>query len=230
MEETIGRSQWMLLIFVLLQAAAEARMEFKIAKTWDDRPLDHESTKISFQTDGNFIVMNVTAPFFNDPPAPRGAAGQPFKNLFDYEVVEAFFLGQDDKYLEVELSPHGQHLVLLLSGRRNVIKMCLPMSYDVSIWDNHWYGIARIPKTYFPPRIRRFNAYAIHGSGERRHYEALYPVPRNRFEQPDFHRLDYFGYLSFSVIFSVGHSLSDVWHDALENYEKGLTCEASHSK
>ncbi|XP_035204741.1 uncharacterized protein LOC118179682 [Stegodyphus dumicola] len=53
-----------------------------------------------------------------------------------------------------------------------------------------------------------------------------------RFEQPDFHRLDYFGYLSFSVIFDVGHSLtlSDVWREAVENHEKGLSCKASDTK
>ena len=42
--------------------------------------------------------------------------------LFDVEVVEAFFLNDAGDYLELEFGPHGQHLMLLLSGRRNAIK------------------------------------------------------------------------------------------------------------
>ena len=39
-----------------------------------------------------------------------------------YEVVEAFFLNSEDRYLEVEFGPHGQHIALLLDGRRNAVK------------------------------------------------------------------------------------------------------------
>jgi hypothetical protein len=37
-------------------------------------------------------------------------------------VVEAFFLNQEDQYLELEFGPHGQHLMLLLQGAGNAIK------------------------------------------------------------------------------------------------------------
>jgi hypothetical protein len=40
--------------------------------------------------DPGFIKMEISAPFYNDP-APDGAPG-PFFQLWDYEVVEAFFL------------------------------------------------------------------------------------------------------------------------------------------
>ena len=39
-----------------------------------------------------------------------------------YKVVEAFFLNSEDRYLEVEFGPHGQHIALLLDGRRNAVK------------------------------------------------------------------------------------------------------------
>ncbi|EMP36382.1 UPF0462 protein C4orf33 like protein [Chelonia mydas] len=51
--------------------------------------------------------MEVSALFFNDPPAPLVEPGKPFNGLWDYEVVEAFFLSETTKrYLEVELCPH----------------------------------------------------------------------------------------------------------------------------
>ena len=49
-------------------------------------------------------------------------------------MVEAFFLNKDsEKYIELEFGPHGQHLVLLLDGRRNAIKHSLPLTYRSQI-------------------------------------------------------------------------------------------------
>ena len=47
-----------------------------------------------------------------------------------------------------------------------------------------WTGHAKIPLEYFPPNVSMMNAYAIHGSGEARQYEALYPATHD-FEGPD---------------------------------------------
>lgn len=41
--------------------------------------------------------------------------------------------------------------------------------------DGTWEGTAYIPYSYFPPLVTKFNAYAIHGEGNSRTYEALYP-------------------------------------------------------
>lgn len=41
--------------------------------------------------------------------------------LYNYEVFEIFFLNSDNHYLEVELGPYNQWLVLLLSGERQDI-------------------------------------------------------------------------------------------------------------
>ena len=54
--------------------------------------------------------------------------------LWEYEVVEAFFLaGESKKYIELEFGPHGQHLVLLLDGERKTIKHSLPLNYRYQI-------------------------------------------------------------------------------------------------
>ncbi|GBL94316.1 UPF0462 protein C4orf33 [Araneus ventricosus] len=201
------------------------QMTFSISKTWDSRPSDHDPIVIKLYPEGDFLVMEMDAPFFNNPPAPEGEAGKPFPKLWDYEVVEAFFLGADERYLEVEFSPHGQHLLLLLSGRKNAIKMCLPVDYTATINGKTWHGVAKIPKSYFPPQVNLFNAYAIHGSGDSRQYEALFPVPTGHFPHPDFHRLEYFRYIeNFEKLLPNINSLSDVWTQALENAGGELTC------
>ena len=53
---------------------------------------------------------------------------------------------------------------------------------------NTWTGEAMIPLDYFPPNVTMMNAYAIHGSGERRQYEALYPATKD-FKEPDLYVL-----------------------------------------
>lgn len=39
-----------------------------------------------------------------------------------------------------------------------------------------WQGTGYIPYTYFPSAVTKFNAFAIHGEGTNRIYEALYPA------------------------------------------------------
>lgn len=192
-------------------------MEFNIKYTWDGLPVRHEPVTVTLKSMKEGLLMEVKAPFFGDPPAPPGEPRQAFLGLWDYEVVEAFFLCDKSKqYLEVELCPHGQHLVLLLSGRKNAWKQELALECDVTRKGTRWEGRAVIPWSYFPPDVDRFNAYAIHGSGELRTYEALYPVPQSEIaagQQPDFHRLEYFKPFSFSAL--TGESWkqpeSDLW-------------------
>ena len=61
----------------------------------------------------------------------------------------------------------------------------LPLEFSVKIETNVWQGEATLPHTYFPPCVSKFNAYAIHGSKEKRMYEALYPVKQGDFSAPN---------------------------------------------
>ncbi|KAM7168096.1 UPF0462 protein C4orf33 homolog [Macrochelys suwanniensis] len=159
-------------------------MEFTIEHTWDSLPVSHEPVTVRMKSGSEGLLMEVSAPFFNDPPAPLGEPGKPFNGLWDYEVVEAFFLSETTKrYLEVELCPHGQHLLLLLSGRRRVWKQELALTFEVSRTETKWEGRAHLPWSYFPPCTDKFNAFAIHGSEAKRTYEALYPVPQHEIQK-----------------------------------------------
>ena len=61
------------------------------------------------------------------------------------------------------------------------------MDYTASIDSvtSTWKGTAKIPLGYLPRNVGKLNAYAIHGSGDNRIYEALYPVEKGKFSQPD---------------------------------------------
>ena len=86
------------------------------------------------------LGIEIEAPFFDDP-APDSDPGkqQAFLGLWDYEVVEIFFLAssknekEDEMYLELEFGPHGHHLGLLLHGRRNCLIHSFPITYKAKI-------------------------------------------------------------------------------------------------
>ncbi|XP_013880854.1 UPF0462 protein C4orf33 homolog [Austrofundulus limnaeus] len=171
-------------------------MEFAVWNTWDSNPVDHDPIRIVFSDGKVGLRMEVSGPFFNDPAAPPGEPGLSFPELWNYEVVESFFLDSTtENYLEVELCPHGQHLILLLSGVGNAFLQQLPIMFTTTNTGDTWKGEALIPWTYFPPNVNKMNSYAIHGSGEKRTYEALYSIPKEDIvegQQPNFHRLEYF--------------------------------------
>lgn len=76
--------------------------------------------------------------------------------------------------------------LLFLLGRRQAfetlffifLQQQLPMVFNATITGDRWMGEALIPWSYFPPNVNKMNSYAIHGSGEKRTYEALYPIPK----------------------------------------------------
>jgi len=202
--------------------AQTALQSFSIQKTWNDKPIDHSPVEMALSHVDDHLVIQISAPFFDDPAPENGKVGEAFYKLWDYEVVEAFFLNDKDQYLELEFGPYGQHLSLLLNGRRNAIKHSLPMDYTASIdaVSKSWTGTARIPTSYFPPDVALFNAYAIHGTGEERVYEALYEVSG---PQADFHRLEKFQKIEFKDLMpgNKGANLSAIWETSLAESDLG---------
>lgn len=178
-------------------------MKYVLETTWDNRiPDDAPQIFIGIkpkQKDG--IEVKVDAPFYDDPKLPPHLESKPGRvdGLWDYEVVEVFFLGENLKYLEVELGPKGHFLVYSLQGRRNVTEHDLMLEqYSANIYkssesgEQRWRGDAFIPFQFLPPNLTSWNAYAIHKSETDRRYMSLFPVPQGKFNAPDFHRLEYF--------------------------------------
>lgn len=168
------------------------KMEFHINNLWNGGPAPNkESVKLTLKEKRDAMVIEVEAPFYDDPKPPNGKYGEAYYQLWNYEVVEAFFLASSkEEYLELEFGPHGQHMVLLLNGTRNAVKHSLDLEYSAEIDGTVWRGVAVVPKSYFPEGFDKWNAYAIHGTEDtERIYKALYPVPGTN---PDFHRLNDF--------------------------------------
>ncbi len=176
------------------------QMSFSITKTWDNQLIPanakidfHMEFKNNNKRELKDLVIKVWAPFYNDPPIPANTSEGSMDKLWDYEVAEVFLLGSDDHYLEIELGPKGQYLLLQLHGYRNVTKYPLFIDYyKATIEDNRWTGEAHIPGIYLPPDLHKFNAYAIHGTDPKRQYLSLFPTPHGKYEDPDFHKLEYF--------------------------------------
>jgi hypothetical protein len=164
-------------------------MRLVIAQTWDAQPIDEsEQVVVTLARRRDDLVVEVDAPYHGDP-RPTVAPGR-LDRLWEYEVVELFLAGADERYLELEVGPHGHYLVLQLAGRRHVERRALLAQFEAVLSGHRWRGTARLPVAYLPPDVVRGNAYAMHDVGPNRRYLAAFPVPG---ERPDFHALDRFG-------------------------------------
>lgn len=166
-------------------------MIIDVSHTWDGRPLARPAARLVVKPGPVHWIVQVEADYHGDPP-PDGPPG-PTSGLWEHEVVE-LFLVDGERYTEIELGPHGHHLVLQLHGVRRVVCDRLPLDYQASIDGARWRGLARIDAALLPLRAETdrpatFNAYAIHGRGADRRYLAACPVPG---DAPDFHRLTAF--------------------------------------
>ena len=163
-------------------------MKISIAHTWDGQLLDAgEHAFLELFWGERDLCIEVDAPLGLDP-VPPGPPGSLWK-LWEHEVVELFLLGPNEAYTEVEMGPHGHHLVLRLNGIRTIVAQELPMEFQVTRREGRWQGKATLSREFLPATLVGFNAYAIRGTGQNRRYMAHSPVPG---ESPDFHRISLF--------------------------------------
>lgn len=161
----------------------------RIGSTWDGSPVGpDESVEVRLTDDGDRVRIDVDAPFHGDPP-PLAHPGS-VEGLWEHEVVEVFVAGPADAegrvpYTEIEVGPHGHHLVLKLLGVRQAVARALPLVLHARIAGDRWTATAWIDRALLPAGPRRVNAYAIHGAGAARRYLAWTPLPGPR---PDFHQ------------------------------------------
>jgi len=160
-----------------------------IGATWDGVPVSgDEVAVVTIRAAPGGLRVEVEAPFHGDPP-PTTLPGSTDR-LWEHEVVELFVAGPGDRYLEVELGPHGHYLVLQLDGVRRRAGPPLELEHgaEARVEAGRWRSAVLLPSRLLPPGPHRVNAYALHGAAPRR-YLAHAPVPG---PAPDFHRLERF--------------------------------------
>jgi hypothetical protein len=159
-------------------------MRLDVEHTWDGARIeDDEIVEIEATSTDSHLFIEVHAPFYGDPAPPRAPGNCP--RLWEHEVVECFFVGDDERYLEVELGPHGHYLLLSLSGPRRVEREGMEALYTVTRSSTRWAARMEVSRDLLPGTIKSVNAFAIHGVGRKRRYFAFHPLPGDR---PDFHQ------------------------------------------
>jgi hypothetical protein len=160
----------------------------EIDRLWNGDPaLPGERVRLQLDETDHLLDVRIDAPLHGDP-APGTPPGR-CDGLWDFEVVELFLVGPGDRYLELEFGPGGHWLALELNGVRRIAHHDVPITYSVTHEGAGWCGRASIARGRLPDPILSWNAFAIHGSGDRRRYLAASPVPG---DEPDFHRIDAF--------------------------------------
>ena len=167
-----------------LEAPTGSRWVVQIRQTWDGEAVgSEEAVTITMERGDVGLRVQVDAPFHGDPPPDTD-------ELWRHEVVEVMLLGAHDRYLEVELSPFGRHLVLFLHGERHVVHRGVTLDCQADIDGDRWRGVAHLPIGWLPVQTDRLNAFAIHGSSRQRRHLAWRPTGG---QHPDFHQLARFG-------------------------------------
>jgi hypothetical protein len=167
---------------------SEGGARWEIDASWDGAPLaPAERATVTACWEAGALRIEVDAPFSGDP-APTSPPG-PTPKLWEHEVVELFIVGPGERYTEIELGPHGHHLVLQLEGRRQVVADGLPLRFEARRERGRFFGTAWLDAALLPPEPHRANAFAIRGVGAARRYMCAWPTGG---ERPDFHTLESF--------------------------------------
>lgn len=162
-------------------------MRIAIERQWGNDTTRPDGPTVGWRAAPGELHVSIDAPYHADPP-PRAPPGS-LDGLWEYEVVELFLLGSDERYLELEFGPHGHYLALQLEGVRNIRQRGMLLPYAANIHGARWLAQARVPFDWLPPGLSRFNAYAIDGVSVERRYWAYSSVAGT---PPDFHRLEAF--------------------------------------
>jgi len=201
--------------------------EFKIAQLWDGTKLEDKDQislsidvcKVAEFEDQPCLVITVDAPFYNDP-APSSNGAKNFDTLWNYEVVEVFIKGRHDKYVEIEMGPHGHYLVLVCDGYRQCfLRGIEPVVFEAKIHNSRWKGRMMLPIDVLPPATDipsapfSFNAYAIHNRDGERVHSAVFPPLKAEEEYaiPDFHKLELFDHFKSPFTHETKGIDSNVW-------------------
>lgn len=139
----------------------------------------------------NISFLAQLTSIFTAPSSPPGFT----HGLWEYDVLEVFFMRPDGSYLEIEVGPKVHWLVYEFTSYRKAIEKDLrPLTYTCTTKNLTWHGEFVIPKAWFriPLLQCRANFYQIRTTKQGREHLAWRSIPQI---DPDFHRTECFDFL-----------------------------------
>ncbi len=200
-----------------------------VDRTWDGLPLPpafRSSLHLAEEADG--LVLSWLAPD-GDTPAPATAPG-PTDGLWTHEVVELFLAGSGPGYLEVEVGPHGHHLVIQLLDVR--VRGAWPLPLDVAVAripGEVWAGQAHLPRAWLPTGPLRAAAFRVAPQHRPPHLASVrLPGDAANFHQP--HHFPPLGPLPTASSFPLAALLEAGWPELRAAHDAAIAAgRAAHA-
>ncbi|MBI4598982.1 hypothetical protein HY734_02170 [Candidatus Uhrbacteria bacterium] len=165
-------------------------LRLPVGRLWNGSvcPDKRLSGLVEVQQTEDTILVRARTPALPARRIPDTPVGSRVDRLWEYDVMEVFFVDEDGQYLEVEIGPGGHYLVLGFEGPRCLVADFVDLPFTVRHEvrpDRSAVNELLIPRELFPTSLRAVNAFLIAGG----QYLAYHPVPGT---QPDFHQPDTF--------------------------------------
>ena len=165
-------------------------MRLAIEREWDGRPCAdarlHGEVRLSLPAGGpqtRGLEIQASLPHQHAPRVPEQPPHTRVADLYEYDVVECFLVGEGGRYLEVELGAGGHFLVLSFDAPRVLADAHEDLDPVLRFEEgtSRWRSTLTLPEDFLPTGVCAVNAFVIAGG----HHLAWHPVPGAR---PDFHQ------------------------------------------
>lgn len=173
---------------MLLIPKAQGELSLHIDRLWDGSPCTDDrlwaDVFIAHTKEG--LLIRAQAPMLHEQKIPDAPMGSRVDGLWEYDVVELFFVGPGHQYLEIELGAGGHFLILgfdSIRHRSDDYESFAPILRFEKTNEKTWKSSVTIPWKLVPENLRALNAFAIMAG----QFLAYSPVPG---EQPDYHQPD----------------------------------------
>lgn len=160
----------------------------RVDRLWDGSvcPDDRLWAHVGITQIRDGIQISVEAPMIHEQRVPDAPIGSRVEGLWEYDVVEVFFVGPGHQYLEIELGAGGHFLALAFDSirhRSHGYESFEPVVRFEKTGERLWRSQIVIPWKMIPENLRALNAFAIM-TGQ---FLAHSPVPGT---EPDYHQPD----------------------------------------
>jgi hypothetical protein len=163
-----------------------ARLTLALRRRWDGSacPDPHLHGRVALSARGPGLWVEGFLPDPAPAKLPDAPAGQRVSDLWHYDVVECFLVGEGGRYLEVELGAGGHFLVLCFDAPRRLADAHPELRPDVEHRRDGrgWRTALTLPWACVPAGLCGLDAF-VSAKGEHLAWAPL-PGPAPDFHQP----------------------------------------------